>query len=647
MNRIAGILNFDNSPVDSDEINRVVNAMKFRSSDEQSIWINGEVGLGCTHIGVIPREHNYNLLSYPSDQQLLVAFDGRIDNRPDLLAILRPQRLAGSERISDEEIVLAAYEKWGRECPKHLIGDFALAVWDKEKHRLICVRDHFGVKPFYYYLSKASFVFASTPYALLASRKVPPVIHEERIADLLMEFGGRGLEAVDRTSSFYKDVFRLPPAHMLIVQTGGMTLERYWELRPTVQSELRTEDEYLDSFQELFTEAVRCRLQDTSAPASMLSGGMDSSAIVGMGRRVLAEQGKALHAFAVLSNSAGINRETPYIFSVLDQGNVQSHLISETELSQWMDELVKAIEVEAEPFDGLMNLNRAVYLHAQKHGISALLDGIDGDILLSGSDHLTQLWRQGAYQTIIGETLRADGLTSEYKMGRHLFFNSLISVFTSYAPDWIRQMYRQRRYRTAVASAVTESIIDREFATRSQLGDRFAKLNSYRILPPSRSQMEAHKITLEHPNLSVGLERYERVASAFGVEARHPFADLRLAEFCLGLPWQLKTQRGWTKMILRSALEPHLPSEVIWRKDKDSLMWEVNRLILKERAEYFYQITLDEQENLKPYIDMRKLLKFWQDYLTLGDEKHAELIWSGVALGMWLRHQRNMMVNLK
>ena len=100
-------------------------------------------------------------------------------------------------------------------------------------------------------------------------------------------------------------------------------------------------------------------------------------------------------------------------------------------------------------------------------------------------------------------------------------------------------------------------------------------------------------------------------------------------------------------MILRRALEPYLPSEVIWRKDKDSLMWEVNRLILKERADYFYQITLDEQENLKPYIDLRKLMKFWQDYLTLGDEKHAELIWSGIALGMWLRQQRNMMVNLR
>ena len=99
-------------------------------------------------------------------------------------------------------------------------------------------------------------------------------------------------------------------------------------------------------------------------------------------------------------------------------------------------------------------------------------------------------------------------------------------------------------------------------------------------------------------------------------------------------------------MILRRALEPHLPSEVIWRSDKDSLMWEVNRLILKARAEYFYQITLDEQANLKPYVDLGKLMKAWQAYLTAGDERNAEWLWAGVALAFWLRRQRMLFGSL-
>jgi hypothetical protein len=93
-------------------------------------------------------------------------------------------------------------------------------------------------------------------------------------------------------------------------------------------------------------------------------------------------------------------------------------------------------------------------------------------------------------------------------------------------------------------------------------------------------------------------------------------------------------------------MEPFLPPSVVWRKDKDSLMWEVNRLVLKARAEYFYQVTCDEQASLKPYVDLGKLMQAWQAYLTLGDEAHADWIWSGIALAFWLRRQRKIQANL-
>jgi len=485
-------------------------------------------------------------------------------------------------------------------------------------------------------------VFASTPVGILASGKVPAIIHEERIADFLVN----PLEGVDKTSSFYKSIFRLPPAHMLIIQSGGNRMECYWELRPKLPSELKTDDEYVEAFQDVFSESIRCRLYDAPASASMLSGGLDSSAIVGMGARILAEQGKEpIHVVAVRSNDQTINRETRYISSVLALAHIQPHLISEIELSQWMDALVDAIEKEGEPFDCLMNLNRAVYLHAREQGVTAVLDGVDGDVLLSGSGQLMQLWHEGAYRAVLEETIQAEGLTAEYKLGRRELVNSFISVVALYVPGWLRKIRRGYRYRRAVGSAAKESIIDREFAVRSHLGERLATLDSHSPRLPSFDQMEYHKIALNHTFLTVGLERYERVASAFGIEARHPFTDVRLVEYCLGLPWQLKTRRGWTKRIMRRAMESVLPEEVVWRRDKDSLMWEINRLILKEKAGYFYQITKDECENLKPYVNMPKLLHFWDDYLTRGVEKDAESLWGGTALAMWLRLQRRIQSN--
>jgi asparagine synthase (glutamine-hydrolysing) len=331
MNRIAGILNLDNSPMDSAQIERMVEALKLHALDDHKVWVHAEAGLGCARIGNPsgkPRECFHSSSLHPP---YLMVFDGRIDNRQELLAILKPQRSQNIQQVTDEELVLSTYEKWDLEFPKHLIGDFALAIWDTKKQRLICVRDHFGVKPFYYWQSKKSFLFASTVNALLASGQVLPLIYEERIADLLMEFGGGGLEAVDKTSTFYKDVYRLPPAHMLIVTRQGMTLERYWELCPRLDPEWRAEPDFVERFQELLSEAVRCRLQDLAVAACMLSGGMDSSAIVGTGRKILEEPGKdSLHVFAVVSNSSGTNRETPSISSVIAQGNLQPHVISES-----------------------------------------------------------------------------------------------------------------------------------------------------------------------------------------------------------------------------------------------------------------------------------------------------------------------------
>lgn len=642
MNRIAGIFDFDQAPIGQGPLDRMTRVMKLRNQDEPRFWVDGNVGFACISIGnQINAKDNVSPYAHPN-QKMTIVFDGRIDNSQELLPVLQPHLSLNREPISDEAIILAAHEKWGLDLSKHLIGDFAFAIWDKKENRLICARDHFGVKPLYYHISGKSFLFASTPQAILASRMVPFVINEERIADHLVN----PLEGVDKTSSFYRDIFRLPPARMLIVQSGELTVRRYWELSPVIDSGLNTENDYIEAFQELFAEAVCCRLRGVPAAASMLSGGMDSSAIVGLGRKILAEEGEKLNAFAAISNSPNTNRETSQILSVLDQGGLQAHLISETELSQWVDELVKAIQGESEPFDCLMNLNRTVYLHARDQGITAILDGIDGDVLLSGSGHLTQLWRKGAFRTILEETYKAEGLTAEYKMGRGMFWNSLISVLMPSAPDWLRKLRQPYRTRKLIASAIQESIIDHDFANRSRLGQRFTALNSHKPSSRSLRQIERHKIALDHPFLTVGLERYERVASAFGVEARHPFTDVRLAEFCLALPWYLKTRRGWTKYILRRAMESYLPPEVVWRRDKDSLMWEFNRLILKERADYFHQTTQDERDNLKPYVDVQKLENFWNEYLAFGNEEHSEMLWLGVALAFWLRRQRDLTANL-
>ena len=644
MNRIAGILNLNYSPVRLIDIKRMVDSLRHHKSNPQKIWIGGEIGLGVVHLKDPTVLSCNQINSEFGEQNEVIVFDGRLDNRKELLEILKPNLENESSACLDEEIVLAAYKKWGENCPKYLIGDFSFSIWDKSNHRLICARDHFGVKPLYYYLSREFFAFASSPDAILASGRISPELNEIRLADHLVN----PLDGADKTSTFYLNIFRLPPAHVLILQEREMCLRSYWEVSPVVSSEYGTESDCVKWFRQLFFEAVACRLTGPSPQAVMLSGGLDSSSVTAIGRAITNEKSNPpLQVFAVISNLLKTNRDTIHIDSILGQGGLRSCLISENELSGILDDLIRAVEDESEPFDCLMNLHRAVYRHTRDQNYRILLDGADGDSLLSGAGHLVELWHQGAFRPLFGETIRADGLTSEYKLGRELLYNSLVSFLWAYVPGRLRKRWREHRYQMFAGSAARESLIDRDFAVRVSLGERMALLDSHSPSPRSRTQVEFHKGALEHPFLTVGLESYERVASSFGIEARHPLLDVRLVEFCLGLPWQLKTYRGWTKMILRRAMEPYLPPEVAWRKDKDSLMWEVNRLILKHRADDFHQATLDEREALKPYINLPKLEKLWQGYLIRGDESQAEQLWLGVALAFWLRRHRNLIANIQ
>ncbi len=624
----------------------MVARLKYGSSDPVQVWSDGRIALGCTSWGKDARDANELLLASTPGEEFRLAFDGRIDNRKELLTKFNVQYTAGERGISDAELVLMAYEKWGPECPARLTGDFAFVIWDNKEQCLICARDHFGVKPFYYSLGNDCFHFASTALGILASGKVPLQVNEGRIADFLVSH----LEGIDPISTFYKGIFRLSPAHILIVRSDGMTERRYWQLAPTIYSSTKGEDEYIEAFRELFSEAVHGCLKGVLPTGSMLSGGMDSSAIVGMARNILGREGlPPLPTYAAISNDPVKNRETENILAVIEQGQLQAHLISETELLQCVDGLVTTIKSEAEPFDCLMNLIRAVYLHAQDEDVRVILDGVQGDVLFSIAGHLPQLWRQASYRTIIEETLKADGVVAEYKMGREMFYLSFVSAFTPFAPVWYQRLRRPIRYHNGLRAIpyIRNTIIDRGFAISARLGERFALLDSPNPRLRSFDYTELHKMVLEQPFITTGLERYERVATSFGIEPRHPFHDVRLVEFCIGLPWQLKTRRGWTKVIMRRAMEPYLPQEVIWRRDKDNLMWEFNRLILKTKAEYFRQATLDERGALSSYVDTQKLEKFWQEYLTRGEEKHASQIWSGIALAFWLRRHRNMVRDLR
>ena len=152
---------------------------------------------------------------------MVITADARIDNRDELLDEFN---IHISTKISDSELILESYIKWGENCPDKLLGDFVFAIWDYQNNILFCARDHMGIKPFYYYMSDNTFCFASEIKALFKVLKVPKILNNAKIGEYLISFFD------DRQKTFFKDILRLPAANKISVTFDQSFISPYWKL---------------------------------------------------------------------------------------------------------------------------------------------------------------------------------------------------------------------------------------------------------------------------------------------------------------------------------------------------------------------------------------------------------------------------------
>ena len=259
MSCIAGILNLDGGPVDGEMLERMTAAMSARAPDGCRVWCAGNVGFGHAMLRV-STDVSAEDQPFTLDGQVWITADARIDGRADLLKRLR---LSGEEMrggASDAEILLHAYRAFGESFQEHVIGDFAFAIWDGRDKKLLCARDHFGVRPLFFAKTTRVFVFASDISAILEHSEVIDVHCEAFMADFLLF----GLGADDDLTA-YRDIYRLPRASRISVTQDRVRTQRYWTL--PLHSELRYKDdtEYLD--QSTTGSVAQKRLPSNSAVA--------------------------------------------------------------------------------------------------------------------------------------------------------------------------------------------------------------------------------------------------------------------------------------------------------------------------------------------------------------------------------------------
>lgn len=613
MSGIVAILQPEGTSVDAGALWRMTRSMARHGPDAQHVWASGGVGLGHAMLRTTPESCNERQPA-SLDAAVWIAADCRLDGRDDLRRDLLACGRSPRPDASDVDLLLHAYAAWQERCVERLHGDFAFALWDAPRRRLLCARDHFGVKPLYYAQTAGTFLCSNRLNTLRLHPGVPATLDDEAIAHFLV-FG----LSLDRYRSAFAAIRRVPPAHRLLVCGGRLTLQRYWD--PAEEGEIRypRRRDYIDRFRELLDLAIRDRLR-TSKASILLSGGLDSPAIAAavQGRLSGSRPHAELYAHTIVFDRIAPDEERRY-----------SQLVADT----------LRIPIRHHPFDDygfppperepegyppepreLLDWGRAIAVHRLPAGDARVVlrgDGAD-PLLLATAAAPQELLTHGRYFALIKEYVWL------------IWSRRQVPYFG------VRTMLRGALRGADRVGAVDESPsmawLRPEVARALGLRDRW---RAEAIRHPTRSASE-----LSHPYWPAFFDWIDPAGMDLAAETRYPFFDRRLAGWLLrvpDVPWAME------KSLLRLALKGILPDEIV-RRRKAPLAGHPWAALLPPARTAWWRPYLSAASELAEFVDVQAadatLTRVLPQIEARRDRADIDLLRSclrPVSLSLWLQ----------
>ncbi len=526
----------------------MIDRMAHRGPDGRQIWTSGPIGFGHCAFHTLPEEVGHSQPRVSVDGHLRIVMDGRIDNRAEL-----ESQLGLKTEVPDAEIVLAAFERWREQCPEHLLGDFAFAIWDDTNRQLFCARDCLGQRPFYYFLNDQILIAASEKAAIFTNPVVRRTPNEPVVAAMLM------LRTISQTETLHRDILRLAPATSMTVAADRVSTQRYWRIEDIPPQPPMSEEEYAERLWDLLVEATRCRMRSLGSVSIQLSGGVDSTAVataMSHLQQALPGTGGPLRSYSLVFPGWSDADESHFIRNTAAELNLHARMIPTAVRAEgsYEDDVQRYLDLPDYFNDVFMNPLRH---ESKRDGSSVMLSGIGGDEWFTGSDYqqldalrnlrLLNVWRQSR----INSAARRQSLWTY--LWRHIV-----------KPLCPAPLVRFRQRLRSIKGGVPDWI-DPEFARRTDL---LARLVPVRIA--------SRKVAAHHQSLAMYesgfqvhlLEAHERLNARHGLEIRQPLNDRRLIEFALGIPDELRKFNGTTKIVLRNACGERMPDLVRKRSGK-------------------------------------------------------------------------------
>lgn len=615
MSAIGGIFSFTDLRVNGKTLTLLRKALSVRGPDSEREVCTNSVGMAYCAFHTNPESH-LELQPLVSHHGHILAWDGRLDNREELLRLLRSEV---GDCHTDAAIVMAAYIKWGVACLPKLIGDFALSLWDPKARMLLLARDPVGARTLFYHVNKERIIWSSelAPLLDLAGIELEP--NDIYIA-------GYFTHGPEPKLTPYKDIYAVPPGNVISISEGQLQEQRFWGLDPNQEIRYKNDLEYEQHFLHLFREAVRCRLRADRPVWSELSGGLDSSSIVCIADQIINSgevQIPPLETVSHVYDESLTSDESKFIHYVEEHRGKPGHHLPESTyrvLAPFADEasvvIPNIVHISADYHHGLCEAMR-------ENGARILLTGQGGDQLLCSAPNPTPEL--------------ADLLCQHKPLQLH-----------RRVQEWsqaLRKPYIELLWKTAVLAMIPARLhalcqreparslptwIDQNFAKRMNLRERMlGTVDIFDFQTPSGRDQSAGFLSVVRL-ISAGYRR-ERT----DIEISYPYLHRPLVEFLQAIPHEQRIRPGETRSLMRRALRNVLPDQIARRKNKGRPTEAILRAVIREwpRLQLVFE---NAHVSAYGYVNSQKLL-LSLSLARSGNKEAITLVDRAIALEFWLR----------
>lgn len=538
-----------------------------------------------------------------------IVFNGEIYNYKEIRQELKENGIVFST-VSDTEVILKSYDFFGEKCVNKFIGMWAFSIYNMEEKSLFCSRDRFGIKPFYYLQHENNLYFSSE----IKSIKLTPYFSSE----LNLSQINRGLQlgwVGYKNETYYSCIQSLEPGHNLVYKDNQLSISSYWSY-PSKQISISTE-EAIHQFKELFDDSLKLHVRSDVPIGATLSGGIDSSSIVSsLLKNKLSEN---LETFSIYYDSHEGYDERPFIQTISQKYPKQFQLNyyspNEQEIAKDFDAIAHTMDF---PLSGSSPISQYYVMKlAKEKDIKVILSGQGADDYMGGYMH--------SYYRLFGEWMKhfqfgklSKGI-KDYKKIHEVSNSKLTSVLM----------------KSMLSSLMSEDAIYK-FEYKNYLpfqGNQKKEWNTFENFSSSKLN-EFHFALMNYSSLPTLLHYEDRNSMAHSIESRVPFLDHRLVELLFQFPDDLKINNGWTKFVLREAMEGILPKEIQWRTDKKGFVTPGEILWLRGSLAHLLEINY----NQLPFLDRAKTKKLIDEFKA-GNNKFASLVWRIATLNHWMKNQ--------